>query len=157
MIRWQSVMRPMVRVNLSSAKLSRVISRTSVVLRSAAFSTFSRSNFASLDHVTAFTADKYPDLQRNSSFKKVCGSDQSNFCLSNDFCGLTPLLSQLSEDDIAYFRSVLSPSSLFQDEEDLEVFNNDWLQKYRGQSKLVLKPSSTEQVSKILKYCNDNK
>lgn len=73
------------------------------------------------------------------------------------FCGLTPLLSQLSEDDIAYFRSILSPSSLSQDEEDLEVFNNDWLQKYRGQSKLVLKPSSTEQVSKILKYCNDNK
>ncbi|KAF9383377.1 hypothetical protein CPB97_006512 [Podila verticillata] len=133
MIHWQSVMRPLVRVNLSSAKLSRAISRTSVVLRPAAFSTFSRSNFASSDHVTAFTADKYPDLQRNPSFKK------------------------LSEDDIAYFRSVLSPSSLSQDEEDLEVFNNDWLQKYRGQSKLVLKPSSTEQVSKILKYCNDNK
>ena len=29
--------------------------------------------------------------------------------------------------------------------------------KFRGQSKLLLKPSSTEQVSKILKYCNDNK
>ncbi|KAF9437360.1 hypothetical protein BGZ76_001077 [Entomortierella beljakovae] len=43
------------------------------------------------------------------------------------------------------------------DAEELEVYNTDWLRKYKGQSKLVLKPSSTEQVSKILKYCNDEK
>jgi len=30
------------------------------------------------------------------------------------------------------------------------------MRKYRGHSKLVLKPGSTEEVSKILKYCNDN-
>ncbi|KAG0358270.1 hypothetical protein BG005_002552 [Podila minutissima] len=132
MHRWQSVMRPVVRVNLSNARLSRSITQAPAVFRPA-FSTSARSNYASSEHVTAFTADKYPDLQRNPSFKK------------------------LSEDDITYFRSILAPSSLSQDEEDLQVFNNDWLQKYRGQSKLVLKPSSTEQVSKILKYCNDNK
>jgi FAD/FMN-containing dehydrogenase len=51
----------------------------------------------------------------------------------------------------------LAPSGIAQDKEDLERYNNDWLGKYRGQSKLVLKPNSTEQVSKILKYCNDNK
>ncbi|KAF9307293.1 hypothetical protein BGZ74_007103 [Mortierella antarctica] len=121
-------MRPVVRVNLSNARLSRSITQAPAVFHPA-FSTSARSNYASSEHVTAFTADKYPDLQRNPSFKK------------------------LSEDDITYFRSILAPSSLSQDEEDLEVFNNDWLQKYRGQSKLVLKPSSTEQVSKILKYC----
>ncbi|KAI8605641.1 hypothetical protein EDD21DRAFT_349816 [Dissophora ornata] len=64
---------------------------------------------------------------------------------------------KLSESDVSFFRSILAPSSVTQDEEDLEAFNNDWLRKYRGQSKLVLKPSSTEQVSKILKYCNDNR
>ncbi|KAG0341009.1 hypothetical protein BG004_006183 [Podila humilis] len=95
------------------------------------FSTFTQTNYA--EHSIAFTADKYPDLQRNATFKK------------------------LTDDDIAYFRSILPSSSLCQDEEDLETFNSDWLQKYRGQSKLVLKPSSTEQVSKILKYCNTNK
>lgn len=53
-----------------------------------------------------------------------------------------------------YFKSVLTPSNVIKDEEDLEHFNRDWMRKYRGQSKLVLKPSSTEQVSKILAYCN---
>lgn len=31
------------------------------------------------------------------------------------------------------------------------------MRKYRGQSKLVLRPKTTEQVSQILKYCNENK
>ncbi|KAF8934445.1 hypothetical protein CPC16_001656 [Podila verticillata] len=99
-----------------------------------AFSTFSKASFAAaLSKDKAYTADKYPHLQRNQEFKK------------------------LTDDDLAYFKSILAPSALTQDEGDLEAFNNDWLQKYRGQSKLVLKPSTTEQVSQILKYCNDNK
>lgn len=51
----------------------------------------------------------------------------------------------------------MAPTGFSLDKDDLESFNNDWLGKYRGQSQLVLKPSSTEQVSKILKYCNDNR
>lgn len=39
--------------------------------------------------------------------------------------------------------------------DDLEPFNSDWMRKYRGHTKLVVKPGSTEEVSKILKYCND--
>ncbi|GMF03916.1 unnamed protein product [[Candida] boidinii] len=30
------------------------------------------------------------------------------------------------------------------------------MRKYRGQSSVCLKPKSTEQISKILKYCNEN-
>ena len=30
------------------------------------------------------------------------------------------------------------------------------MRKYKGQTKLVLKPGSTEEASKVLKYCNDN-
>lgn len=40
--------------------------------------------------------------------------------------------------------------------DDVEAYNSDWMNKYRGQTKLVLKPGSTEEVSQILKYCNDN-
>jgi FAD/FMN-containing dehydrogenase len=40
--------------------------------------------------------------------------------------------------------------------DDIEAYNSDWMRKFRGHTKLVLKPSSTEEVSKILKYCNEN-
>ena len=40
--------------------------------------------------------------------------------------------------------------------DDLEPFNSDWMRKYRGHTRLVVKPGSTEEVSKVLKYCNDN-
>jgi FAD/FMN-containing dehydrogenase len=33
----------------------------------------------------------------------------------------------------------------------------DWTKKYKGQSKLVVRPKSTEEVSAVLKYCNDRK
>jgi len=40
--------------------------------------------------------------------------------------------------------------------DDIEPYNADWMRKFRGHTKLVVKPESTEQVSKMLKYCNDN-
>jgi FAD/FMN-containing dehydrogenase len=40
--------------------------------------------------------------------------------------------------------------------EDIEAFNSDWMRKFRGHAQLVLKPSTTEEVSHILKYCNEN-
>ena len=40
--------------------------------------------------------------------------------------------------------------------EDLEAFNSDWMRKYRGHTKFVVKPGSTKDVSQILRYCNDN-
>ncbi|KAG0224634.1 hypothetical protein BGX31_007917 [Mortierella sp. GBA43] len=111
---------------------SSLLKSTSPTLR-APFSTNLPARLAAVHGEAPYTADTFPHLKRNPTFKK------------------------LSEADIGHFRSILAPSSLTQDKEDLEVFNNDWLGKYRGQSQLVLKPSSTEQVSKILKYCNDNK
>lgn len=38
---------------------------------------------------------------------------------------------------------------------DLAGLNEDWMGKYHGSSKVALKPKTTEQVSKILAYCND--
>eukprot|EP00201_Polytomella_parva_P001980 CAMPEP_0175087044 /NCGR_PEP_ID=MMETSP0052_2-20121109/29606_1 /TAXON_ID=51329 ORGANISM="Polytomella parva, Strain SAG 63-3" /NCGR_SAMPLE_ID=MMETSP0052_2 /ASSEMBLY_ACC=CAM_ASM_000194 /LENGTH=481 /DNA_ID=CAMNT_0016359335 /DNA_START=334 /DNA_END=1779 /DNA_ORIENTATION=+ len=40
------------------------------------------------------------------------------------------------------------------DDTNLESFNTDYMRKYRGTSRVALKPTTTQQVSEILKYCN---
>jgi len=62
---------------------------------------------------------------------------------------------QLTKEDVTYFSSFLSPNEIIQDSFELEAYNSDWLKKYIGQSKLALRPNSTEKISKILKYCSE--
>ncbi|KAJ4395356.1 D-lactate ferricytochrome c oxidoreductase [Neurospora sp. IMI 360204] len=87
-----------------------------------------------------FTSETYPDLKRD------------------------PRYGQVTKEHVDYFKGLLGTESAVIDgvtnenaTDDIEPFNSDWMRKYRGHCKLVLKPSSTEEVSKILKYCNDNK
>ncbi|KAI6782134.1 putative D-lactate dehydrogenase-like protein [Emericellopsis cladophorae] len=88
---------------------------------------------------TKLTTEMYPGIKRDERFK------------------------QLSSDDVTYFKELLGSDSalidgLHQDAAaDIEPFNEDWLHKYKGQCRLVLKPGSTEDVSAILKYCNEQK
>ncbi|KAF2220625.1 hypothetical protein BDZ85DRAFT_275655 [Elsinoe ampelina] len=82
-----------------------------------------------------YTVDSYPKLKRDSRFK------------------------QLDAEDVNYFRDLLGSEQAVLDgvtkeNADLEGYNADWMRKFRGKSQLVLSPNSTEQVSKILKYCN---
>ncbi|KAL8704651.1 MAG: hypothetical protein Q9201_002185 [Fulgogasparrea decipioides] len=39
---------------------------------------------------------------------------------------------------------------------DLEPFNSDWMRKYKGHTKLVIKPASVTELSQALRYCNEN-
>ena len=91
--------------------------------------------YSSSQHVVRFTADMYPEVKRNPNFKK------------------------LSEEDIKYFESILTPQEILHpsDTGELDAFNEDWMHKYRGQSQILLKPKSVEKISKILKYCNTEK
>ena len=39
----------------------------------------------------------------------------------------------------------------------LASMNKDYMRKYIGKSKLAVKPSTTEEVSEVLRYCNRRK
>ena len=69
-----------------------------------------------------------------------------------------PRFSDLDQADELYFRDVLGEknivSSTYSCPDDLRPFNVDFTKKYVGRSSLVLTPTTTEQVSKILAYCN---
>lgn len=69
---------------------------------------------------------------------------------------------QLTSGHVDYFKALLGDGSAVIDgvsadaSADLEPFNNDWMRKYKGQTKLVIKPKSTTEMAEVLKYCNEN-
>ncbi|KAF8332344.1 putative DLD2-D-lactate dehydrogenase [Cantharellus anzutake] len=73
-------------------------------------------------------------------------------------------LNAVTGDDIKHFKSFLPDSAIIStlapgkaSNDDLVPFNHDWLEKYIGKSKCVLKPRSTEEVSKIMKHCYERR
>lgn len=63
-------------------------------------------------------------------------------------------------DHVKHLRTLLSSkSSLLStlDESasgtELDGFNVDWMNKYKGQSAVVVKPKSTQEVADVMKYC----
>jgi len=74
-----------------------------------------------------------------------------------------PRFSTITSEHVQFFRSELRDEAAVIDgvtkdaSHDIETFNRDWMKKYRGHTKLVLRPKNTEEVSKILKYCSKNK
>eukprot|EP00878_Enallax_costatus_P022280 GHUV01023625.1.p1 GENE.GHUV01023625.1~~GHUV01023625.1.p1 ORF type:complete len:250 (+),score=41.15 GHUV01023625.1:583-1332(+) len=65
-----------------------------------------------------------------------------------------PSYSQVNDDDLKFFTSILGERGVVDGESALEPMNRDWMGKYVGQSKLALKPSTTEEVSQVLAYCS---
>ncbi|KAK8918747.1 hypothetical protein KSP39_PZI021902 [Platanthera zijinensis] len=65
-----------------------------------------------------------------------------------------PYFSTVSLDDVRHFVDILGHKSVIQDEDRLLAANIDWMRKYKGSSQLLLLPKNTEEVSKILQYCN---
>ncbi|KAL8711774.1 MAG: hypothetical protein Q9220_003945 [cf. Caloplaca sp. 1 TL-2023] len=106
---------------------------------------------------TQFTSEKYPHIIRDSRYSQVQSQAAS---ISQVQHADQP--SQLNSSHVQYFRDLLGNDSAIIDgvtvdaSADLEPFNTDWMRKYKGHTKLVIKPESAEQLSKVLEYCNDH-
>lgn len=72
----------------------------------------------------------------------------------------SPALNPVTEQDVAHFAKVLAPTSIFSTlgsnsvpQSELSPYNDDWMGKYHGKATTVVKPKTTEEVSKIVKHC----
>lgn len=65
--------------------------------------------------------------------------------------------SNISDVDIQKFQSILTPARVVLDSEETQSYNIDFLRSCRGSGNVVLKPKTTQEVSEILKYCNERK
>ena len=62
----------------------------------------------------------------------------------------------LNDADLAYFRDALGgdDGAVLTDAKSLAEANEDWMRKYKGTSRVLLLPSTTQQVSAVLRHCN---
>uniref|UniRef100_D3TMR5 D-2-hydroxyglutarate dehydrogenase, mitochondrial n=1 Tax=Glossina morsitans morsitans TaxID=37546 RepID=D3TMR5_GLOMM len=62
----------------------------------------------------------------------------------------------VDDKDVSFFNSLMGARYVLQDAgaDDLLCYNVDFLRSVRGNSKLVLRPGTTQEISEILKYCN---
>ncbi|XP_069069719.1 D-2-hydroxyglutarate dehydrogenase, mitochondrial isoform X1 [Pleurodeles waltl] len=61
--------------------------------------------------------------------------------------------SEVTDQDLEFFSQLL-PGRVVTDPDLLKPFNVDWLKSVQGCSKVLLRPRTTEEVSEILRYCN---
>ncbi|KAF8898579.1 FAD-binding domain-containing protein [Infundibulicybe gibba] len=73
-------------------------------------------------------------------------------------------LNSVTEVDIAHFAKILAPSSVLSTlppvsihADELDHYNNDWMGKYSGKATTVLKPKTPQEVSEIVKWCNEKR
>ncbi|KAH8430750.1 FAD-binding oxidoreductase [Aspergillus melleus] len=86
-----------------------------------------------------YTTNAYPDLKRDPKFAEITAEDVQIF---KDLLGSPSAVIDGVTTDAA---------------DDIEPFNGDWMRKYRGHTKLVLKPQNAQELSKVLKHCNERK
>ncbi|XP_063986947.1 D-2-hydroxyglutarate dehydrogenase, mitochondrial [Diachasmimorpha longicaudata] len=63
---------------------------------------------------------------------------------------------EVTSDHVDYFRKLMGSRALT-DPDECDKYNVDWIKMVRGNSRVVLKPKTTEEVSNILKYCNEHR
>lgn len=63
----------------------------------------------------------------------------------------------LTEQDRKALGAIVGHEGVVDEPAELDVYNADWLGKYKGRSTLALKPRDVTQVSRVLAYCNQHR
>lgn len=65
---------------------------------------------------------------------------------------------QITAADVARFNEIMPDASrVLTDPQEIDGYNTDWMGIYKGSGQIVLRPKTTDEVSKILKYCNERR
>lgn len=98
--------------------------------------------------------NRFHRLPKHISHKEL--SKLSRICSTSAQFGPTRhvTFNPISDAHVSYFRSVLGDSSVITNVTDLQPLNVDWMRRFIGSSTVALRPTSVEQVSKIMSYCN---
>ncbi len=65
------------------------------------------------------------------------------------------MYTKIVEEHLNYFREIIGPEFVFVDEESLTHYSKDETEDLRFSPEVVLKPRTSQEVSQVLKYCND--
>ncbi|KAE8267425.1 hypothetical protein A4X09_0g4925 [Tilletia walkeri] len=138
----------MLKCNSSSSHLASVRAMSTRANRrmnmrdSVAFATPSTSK-ASL----TFKRSLATEVQRSSNFTKLNETHIANLakCLSTPS---TSILTTIAAPEVG----VQAVSA-----DELDAYNNDWMDKYHGSSACIIRPKTTDEVSKVMRYCFENR
>src|SRR5882672_7152782 len=61
---------------------------------------------------------------------------------------------RISSSDIEFFKSAIGEPGVLFDAESIEKYSHDETENLHFPPEIVLKPSSTQEISSILRYCN---
>lgn len=63
----------------------------------------------------------------------------------------------LTDADVMHFKQIIGAAHVIEDPQRLAEMNTDWMRKFKGSSRVALLPGSTEEVSEILRFCNERR
>ena len=65
------------------------------------------------------------------------------------------IYSKINNDDVLFFQKAISENNVFLDDKTLDEYSHDETEDLKFYPSIVLKPNNTNEISTILKYCNE--
>ena len=65
------------------------------------------------------------------------------------------IYSKINNDDVLFFQKAISDNNVFLDDKTLDEYSHDETEDLKFYPSIVLKPNNTNEISAIIKYCNE--